>query len=147
MFAATKAARLDPVEALRYESSGSVPIVLLGHYQSSRSLTDHVNYIANRQLWLGGFALRHFCLIIVAAALASAQTTSTSIVGNITDSSGASVSGAKVAARNVRTSVTSETLTTDTGDYAFPLLDVGEYQVSVESRDSSPKPARASCFK
>jgi hypothetical protein len=77
--------------------------------------------------------------MIVAAALASAQTTSTSIVGNITDSSGASVSGAKVTARNVRTSVTSETLTTDTGDYVFPLLDVGEYEVSADSSGFKPE--------
>ena len=61
-----------------------------------------------------------------------AQTTSTSILGTVTDASGASISGAKVTATNVKTSVASTTVTTETGDYAFPILDIGEYQVVVE---------------
>ena len=61
-----------------------------------------------------------------------AQTTSTSILGSVTDASGASISGAKVTATNVKTSVASTTVTTETGDYAFPILDIGEYQVVVE---------------
>lgn len=61
-----------------------------------------------------------------------AQTTSTSILGTVTDATGASVSGATVTATNVKTSVVSNTVTTDTGDYAFPILDIGEYQVKVE---------------
>jgi len=69
---------------------------------------------------------------VLISATCVAQTTSTSIVGAVTDATGASVSGAKVTATNVKTSVASNTLTTDTGDYAFPLLDIGEYRVSVE---------------
>ncbi|MCC6293456.1 MAG: TonB-dependent receptor [Bryobacterales bacterium] len=61
-----------------------------------------------------------------------AQTTSTTILGTVTDSTGASVQGAKITARNVGTGVNTETLTTSTGDYALPLLDIGEYEVSVE---------------
>ena len=69
---------------------------------------------------------------LVIATSGFAQTTSTSILGTVTDASGASISGAKVTATNVKTSVPSTTVTTDTGDYAFPLLDIGEYQVSVD---------------
>jgi hypothetical protein len=76
---------------------------------------------------------------MLAAALASAQTTSTSIVGNITDGTGASIAGAKVTVRNVRTGVTTTTLSTDTGDYSLPLLDVGEYEVSAESAGFKPE--------
>jgi hypothetical protein len=61
-----------------------------------------------------------------------AQTTSTSILGTVTDATGASISGVKVTATNIKTNVPSTTVTTDTGDYAFPLLDIGEYQVSVD---------------
>jgi len=61
------------------------------------------------------------------------QTTSTTILGSITDPSGAAVAGAKVTATNVRTQVKREDVSTSTGDYAFPLLDIGEYSISVES--------------
>lgn len=80
--------------------------------------------------------MKYICLpglaALVIATSGFAQTTSTSILGTVTDASGASISGAKVTATNVKTNVPSATVTTDTGDYAFPLLDVGEYQVSVD---------------
>ena len=68
-----------------------------------------------------------------------AQTTSTSIVGTVTDASGASISGSKVTATNVKTNVSATTVTTDTGDYAFPILDVGEYQVTVDQPGFKPE--------
>ncbi len=61
------------------------------------------------------------------------QTTSTTILGTVTDPSGAAVAGAKVTATNVKTQVKREDVTTSTGDYSFPLLDIGEYSVSVEA--------------
>jgi hypothetical protein len=64
---------------------------------------------------------------------AMAQTTSTTILGTITDPSGAAVAGAKVTATNIRTQVKREDVSTSTGDYSFPLLDIGEYSVTVES--------------
>jgi hypothetical protein len=73
---------------------------------------------------------------IVSLVLASSgfsQTTSTTILGTVTDPSGAAVTGAKVTATNVRTQVKREDVTTSTGDYSFPLLDIGEYSVSVEA--------------
>ncbi|MCS6951448.1 MAG: TonB-dependent receptor [Bryobacteraceae bacterium] len=68
-----------------------------------------------------------------------AQTTSTSILGTVTDPSGASIAQAKVTARNVRTGVVTETVTTTTGDYAIPLLDVGEYEVTAEAQGFKPE--------
>lgn len=62
-----------------------------------------------------------------------AQTTSTTILGTITDPSGSAVAGAKVTATNARTQVKREDVTTSTGDYSFPLLDIGEYIVTVEA--------------
>jgi hypothetical protein len=69
----------------------------------------------------------------LATAFAFAQTTSTSILGTVTDPTGASVAEAKVTGRNVNTNVPSVTQTTGTGDYILPLLDVGEYTVTVEA--------------
>src|SRR5689334_10260269 len=55
-----------------------------------------------------------------------------SIVGRVTDPTGAIVSGAKVSARNTDTGLERSTLTTDTGDYELPLLPVtGGYSLTV----------------
>ncbi len=66
-------------------------------------------------------------------AAAFGQTTSTTILGAVTDSTGASVAGAKVTAKNVATNVVSSTLTTGSGDYTIPQVEVGEYTVTVEA--------------
>jgi hypothetical protein len=71
--------------------------------------------------------------VVLFGAAAFAQTTSTSILGTVTDPTGASVANAKVTAKNVATGVSSVTQTTGTGDYTLPLLNVGEYEVTVES--------------
>jgi hypothetical protein len=63
-----------------------------------------------------------------------AQTTSTAIVGTVTDPSGAVVTGAKVTLLQVQTGIKRSDLTSSTGDYAFPLLDPGEYSVTVEAK-------------
>ena len=75
-------------------------------------------------------------LLVCAELLA--QTTSTSILGTVTDATGAAVSGVRVTAKNVGTNVQSVTLTTGSGDYTLPLLDVGEYQVTVEEPGFKP---------
>lgn len=62
-----------------------------------------------------------------------AQTTSTSIVGSVTDPSGAVVSGAVVTASNVKTGIQTRTVTTASGDYTIPLLDVGEYELTAQA--------------
>ena len=64
----------------------------------------------------------------------SAQTTSTAIVGTVTDPSGAVVTGANVTLLQVQTGIKRSDLTSSTGDYAFPLLDPGEYSVTVEAK-------------
>src|SRR5690606_19757447 len=59
--------------------------------------------------------------------------TSTSIVGSVTDPSGAVVSGAVVTASNVKTGIQTRTVTTASGDYTIPLLDVGEYELTAQA--------------
>ncbi len=77
--------------------------------------------------------MKRLLLLIGLAGASFAQTTSTSIVGTVTDPSGAAVAGAKVVATQTRTGVKREDMTTSTGDYNFPLLDIGEYSVTVEA--------------
>ncbi len=77
--------------------------------------------------------MKHLFVLLGLATATFAQTTSTTIVGTVTDPSGAAVAGAKVTATQTRTGVKREDVTTSTGDYSFPLLDIGEYSVSVEA--------------
>lgn len=54
------------------------------------------------------------------------------ITGRVTDASGAAVQSAKVTVFNVATSARRETTSTDAGDYTFPSLPPGAYNVKVE---------------
>jgi Carboxypeptidase regulatory-like domain len=73
------------------------------------------------------------CLLTLLIAVFSgfAQTTSTSILGTVTDSSGAIVAGARLTVRDVDTGIQREEVSSNTGDYNFPLLNVGNYEVTV----------------
>lgn len=61
------------------------------------------------------------------------QTSTGTIVGSITDSSGAVVSGAKVQITNTGTNSKIQTTTNAEGDYTAPLLPPGGYSVSVSA--------------
>jgi protocatechuate 3,4-dioxygenase beta subunit len=54
------------------------------------------------------------------------------ITGEVKDSAGAIIVGAKVTATNTGTSASRETLTTNAGVYSFPSLQPGAYEVRVE---------------
>ncbi len=76
-----------------------------------------------------------FALVLLAAfvfASASfAQTTRGELAGNVTDSSGAIVPGAKVSATNTATGGKNDTVTTSAGTYRFTALPIGTYTVAV----------------
>ena len=63
---------------------------------------------------------------------AGAQTTATEILGLVKDSSGATVSGAKVTITRAATGQTLSKPTNDAGEYTFPLIEIGEWTVRVE---------------
>jgi Carboxypeptidase regulatory-like domain/TonB dependent receptor len=87
-------------------------------------------------------------LLLLALCLGStsqtllAQTTSTTILGTVVDASGAVLAGAKVTAVNTRTGIRREATASSTGDYTFPLLDVGVYDVTVEVEGFRPETRR-----
>lgn len=62
-----------------------------------------------------------------------AQTARGSITGVVTDSSAAIMPNIKVIAKNLETGVQAETLTSSTGNYVIPNLQVGTYEVSASS--------------
>lgn len=75
---------------------------------------------------LGGAAVLWTCCL-------SAQTTSTEVLGTVSDPSGALVPGARVVLLRVSTGQQRETTTSQDGNYSFPLIDIGEYTVTVEA--------------
>lgn len=76
---------------------------------------------------VGGFAI----LLLALATPVFAQGTG-DIVGRVVDSSGAALPGVTVTATNLSTSLSRTTLTSETGDYAFTLLQIGDYEVKTE---------------
>ena len=70
-------------------------------------------------------------------ASASAQGTG-DIVGRVVDSSGGALPGVSVTAMSLATSITRSTVTSDTGDYTFTLLPIGNYEVMKILRNRRP---------
>src|SRR5271154_6241126 len=74
------------------------------------------------------------CLAILFFAFgpsASAQTFRGTILGTVTDSSGASVAGATVTVKNIGTGLTRTVTTAEDGSYSVPELPIGNYNVTV----------------
>ena len=69
---------------------------------------------------------------MIAVLPVRSQTTATEILGLVKDSSGASVTGAKVTITRVATGQSLTKVTNEAGEYTFPLIDIGEYTVRVE---------------
>jgi hypothetical protein len=82
--------------------------------------------------------LRIAAAAVIAAALvgapraAFAQAVTGTLLGNITDSSGAAVPGATVTATEVQTNTSRTTVSNETGNYTFSSLRNGTYTVSAE---------------
>ncbi|PYT76342.1 MAG: hypothetical protein DMG40_26325, partial [Acidobacteria bacterium] len=75
------------------------------------------------------------CLLISSAAgvLYGQGGASGTILGTVTDSSGAVVANADIEVTNTATNVTSRTQTTSSGDFTVPFLPPGIYRVTVQS--------------
>lgn len=80
--------------------------------------------------------LRSLLAVIAAIALcvsvALAQAVNGTLLGTITDATGAAVPGAKVTITETNTSVSRSSQTNDSGNYVFPDVPPGLYTVSVE---------------
>src|ERR1041384_1656017 len=74
--------------------------------------------------------MRAPALFFLYTAAALAQTASTQILGLVTDATGAVVPNASVTARRVETGDVRSTKSNDTGNYIFPLVDSGTYDVT-----------------
>src|SRR5580700_9296571 len=81
------------------------------------------------------FLVGFLCALAVIACIpnAIAQTVTGSISGEVTDPTGAVVSGAKVVAHNIDTGVDTGTTTNASGVYTIQFLPIGHYEVTVQA--------------
>jgi hypothetical protein len=77
-----------------------------------------------------------FCaiaLLLKASLLLNAQAVNGTLLGTVTDSTGATVANAKVTVTETATSALHQSATNESGNYTFPDLPPGTYSVSVEA--------------
>src|SRR5271157_792769 len=78
---------------------------------------------------------RSVLMILTLAAWSFAQDVRTAtVVGTVTDSSGAGVPNAQVNVVDVQTKVETHGQTTPQGEYYVPFLNLGQYEVGVEAQ-------------
>jgi outer membrane receptor protein involved in Fe transport len=73
-------------------------------------------------------------MVVLIAASMYAQTFRGTILGTVTDKSGAVIAGAQVNVRNVNTGLSRTTQTTADGSYSVSELPIGSYQVTVTQK-------------
>ncbi|MDQ1408449.1 MAG: hypothetical protein QOJ41_184, partial [Acidobacteriaceae bacterium] len=78
------------------------------------------------------FAVAALSMTFALGMPANAQTFRGTILGTVTDSSGAAVSGATVTVKNTGTGLLRTVTSDDDGNYSTPELPIGTYSVSVE---------------
>ncbi len=71
-------------------------------------------------------------LLLTLGGIAQAQISNATLVGTVTDSSGGSIVGATVEAKNEGTGVARSTLTDTSGEYTIPSLPAAHYSVTVK---------------
>src|SRR5579872_792054 len=71
-------------------------------------------------------------MFLVSTGVAFGQAGLGTILGTVTDNSGAAVAKARVEVTNVGANITERTETTDAGTYSVPYLKPGVYRVTVE---------------
>ena len=79
-----------------------------------------------------GFVFALISLLAFGAVVALGQSIDGSVVGTVTDASGAAVVGADVTVTNVATNVTATSKTGGSGEYRFDHLQVGTYRIGVK---------------
>ncbi len=87
-----------------------------------------------RRDWVGAWLGAALLLSVLVPVSLRAQTGLGTILGRVTDHSGAVVPGATVTSRNEDTNVSSVTQANGAGDYVFPNLIPGNYEVTVKQQ-------------
>jgi carboxypeptidase family protein len=86
-----------------------------------------------RTRWKRLIGLGVFSLLMCWCQAAVGQAVNGTLLGTVTDSSGAAVPNAKLLIKETSTSLTHESMTNGSGNYTFPDLPPGAYSVTAES--------------
>src|SRR5262249_4277043 len=73
------------------------------------------------------------CLVVFGLPIlvrVTGQTVSTEILGLVSDATGAVIPAATVTAKRLATGDVRTTTTNETGNFVFPLLEIGEYEIT-----------------
>jgi len=82
-------------------------------------------------------------LVGVTSAPAGAQAVNATVLGTVSDASGAPVANAKVTLTETNTNITRTAQTNESGNYVVPDLPPGTYRITAELRASNARPKRA----
>jgi carboxypeptidase family protein len=72
-------------------------------------------------------------IVLLFPGIVGAQSVRGVVAGAVTDQSGGVVAGAKIEAKNQASGVISNTVSTSSGDYRFPELPLGSYDITVSA--------------
>src|SRR5579885_1446819 len=100
----------------------------------THTICTPIVYSNRRRTGMRNWIVRTAGVVVWAALLAGlsrAQTSSTEVVGLVTDASGAPVAGAEVTLTRLDTGETRHASSNADGNYAFPLIEPGSYKVVV----------------
>src|SRR3989441_2755898 len=86
------------------------------------------------KLWRLSMAVLLGAVLLGFSAPVMGQAVNATLLGAVTDTSGAVVAGAKVTATEMKTGVVRSTTTNDSGNYAFADLAPGQYEVATEKQ-------------
>ncbi len=86
------------------------------------------------KLWRLSMAVLLGAVLLGFSAPVMGQAVNATLLGTVTDTSGAVVAGAKVTATEMKTGVSRSTATNDSGNYAFANLPPGQYEVATEKQ-------------
>ena len=88
---------------------------------------------STKKVWkiIGARSAAAMLLVLLSAPAVAAQTVSGSLVGSVTDRSGAVLPGAAVVITDVERGTTRETVTNAEGQYTISSLEPGNYQVAI----------------
>jgi carboxypeptidase family protein len=94
------------------------------------------------KLWRLSTAVLLAAILAAFSAVVVGQAMNATLLGTVTDTSGAVVSGAKVTITETKTGVSRSATTNEDGNYQFPNLPPGQYEVAVE-REGFKKSVRS----
>ena len=83
-----------------------------------------------------------FALLVFFAASVKAQFDAATVLGTVTDPSGAVVAHSQVALRNTATAAVANTITDDQGQFRFVDVPIGSYKLEVSAQGFQPSSAR-----